>query len=723
MEGAEPIRPDGAWRLENVALQLVLVAGLAGAATSGWVRAGEGTGPRVAVAVGAAGPAALALCASALRRRPWPAWAAAVGHAGLLGVLAVVVAGGLGAAGRAVFGGWARLLSTVLPAPSGSDVDVLALIVAGAASATGVELALRGRAVLSPAVPAVLALVATRMVTQGAGDTRLTGAAVAMVLLAGGLALSRSGAGRLAAGLGMAAAAAVAAAVLGPGLPWAEARPAFDPRSLRDLPPLEGGAVNPLVRMRAWQSTPERLLFRARLSEPTTLRLAVLDSYDGVRFGADPRFTPAGSVLPEPPPTDPGAGTPTRPVSVEVEVAALDGPWVPAPDRAAQVRGLAVAVDRVSGVVVTPGGLRPGQRYRVVSEIATEQGARLAGAVPAGPELVGSAAAVPSGLPPELSALAADVAGSPSDPPAVRLGRLQELFRTGFSEDPARPPGHSLARLTAFLDPADRVGSTEQLAAAFAVLARSLGYPTRVAVGFRPAGRGLVDVRGADASAWPEVALVGAGWVPFDPVPPRGNAPVDDEPPEAVAAPAAPVAMTPPTAPDAEPVPPAPPPSAPDGRSWLPLAVAAAGLAGVGGLVLLAVVGSKRRRRSSRRRAPEPALRVRGAWAEAADRLVERGLGSPPSRTPRESARALARISRAAAGPLADLGDLAERAAFAGSGAVGGVDADRAWADLDLLEAALASDEGRLSSLRCAVDPRPLARRDLASSGRQRHSG
>jgi hypothetical protein len=102
---------------------------------------------------------------------------------------------------------------------------------------------------------------------------------------------------------------------------------------------------------------------------------------------------------------------------------------------------------------------------------------------------------------------------------------------------------------------------------------------------------------------------------------------------------------------------------------------------------------------------------VQGAWDEAVDRLVERGIRCPSSSTPRQAAEAVAAVSRSAAPPLADLGDLADRAAFAGSGAVVISDADRAWADLELLEASLDAEDGRVVALLRAVDPRPLASR------------
>ncbi len=67
----------------------------------------------------------------------------------------------------------------------------------------------------------------------------------------------------------------------------------------------------------------------------------------------------------------------------------------------------------------------------------------------------------------------------------------------------------------------DRVGYCEQFAATMALMARAVGIPARVAVGFthgRP-DTGAWVVRGTDAHAWPELWMGSAGWVRFEPTP------------------------------------------------------------------------------------------------------------------------------------------------------------------------------------------------------------
>lgn len=81
----------------------------------------------------------------------------------------------------------------------------------------------------------------------------------------------------------------------------------------------------------------------------------------------------------------------------------------------------------------------------------------------------------------------------------------------------------SADHLTRFLTET-RAGYCQQFATAFALLARSLGYPVRISVGFLPGDRAArgsqrFSVRGTDAHAWPEVFFEGLGWVPFEPTP------------------------------------------------------------------------------------------------------------------------------------------------------------------------------------------------------------
>ncbi|MDN5856281.1 MAG: DUF3488 and transglutaminase-like domain-containing protein, partial [Actinomycetia bacterium] len=109
------------------------------------------------------------------------------------------------------------------------------------------------------------------------------------------------------------------------------------------------------------------------------------------------------------------------------------------------------------------------------------------------------------------------------DSPFEQAAALQEWFRRSgdfaYTLEPA-DSGNGMETIESFLTD-EREGYCEQFASAMAMMARSLGIPARVAVGFLSGDR--VDdtyiFRGTDMHAWPELYLDGVGWVRFEPTP------------------------------------------------------------------------------------------------------------------------------------------------------------------------------------------------------------
>ncbi len=102
---------------------------------------------------------------------------------------------------------------------------------------------------------------------------------------------------------------------------------------------------------------------------------------------------------------------------------------------------------------------------------------------------------------------------------------LQNWFRSEFQYDTNVQLGNGNDAIENFLR--IKRGFCQQFSGTFAVMARSLGLPTRVAVGFTSGqlgADGLFHVYGRHAHAWPEVWFDGLGWVAFEPTPGRGNA-------------------------------------------------------------------------------------------------------------------------------------------------------------------------------------------------------
>lgn len=67
----------------------------------------------------------------------------------------------------------------------------------------------------------------------------------------------------------------------------------------------------------------------------------------------------------------------------------------------------------------------------------------------------------------------------------------------------------------------ERVGFCEQIGSSLVVMARSLGIPARLTVGYVSGERnpftGLFEVKASDAHAWAEIYFPNVGWLPFDP--------------------------------------------------------------------------------------------------------------------------------------------------------------------------------------------------------------
>jgi transglutaminase-like putative cysteine protease len=91
----------------------------------------------------------------------------------------------------------------------------------------------------------------------------------------------------------------------------------------------------------------------------------------------------------------------------------------------------------------------------------------------------------------------------------------------GYTYTLQAPPVTDAATLTTFLEQ-NRRGYCEQFAYAMTVLARLLGIPARLAIGYTAGqhqSNGSWVVRSSDAHAWPELYFSGVGWIRFEPTP------------------------------------------------------------------------------------------------------------------------------------------------------------------------------------------------------------
>ncbi|MEV5503448.1 transglutaminaseTgpA domain-containing protein, partial [Nonomuraea fuscirosea] len=619
-----------------------------------------------------------------------------------------------------------RLLTTILPAAPDSAAIVLVSFLVWAAAAVGAQLALRSRAVLLPAVAALPVLaVAVVLGVAGAGSGMPYGAGFAGLALL--LALVRSGrpAGTIAAGVPLLAGLVLVAAVAGPVLPMA-GRP-YDVRELVEQPPPRPiNGVSALDQVSAWLQNPQRELFTVSTSSEANLRLAVLDTFDGVSWTSNAGFVPTGGRVPG----QPGA---RDSVVQRFTVRRLPGPWLPAADRPLLVAGPGIVVDPATGMLAGTQA-REGMTYQVTSGIRRFTTEELRGATAADDP---AARALPDGpdgrTPPQRARLGriARRATEGARSPTQQAAKLAAYLRKLAVNDVNAPPGHGYRSIEFFLTESKR-GTTEQFAASFALLARSIGLPSRIVVGFRPgtaqessragrdagqaqgtgAGRagtgeqltgtgalaresgGVRQVRAGDVLAWAEVEFKGIGWVPFYPTPSRTRAGEGGDVAEGAPKQAKEIEQainddSSQPEPDKTPTGQASrqPRPVPDGASWtLVWAVVPAVLLA---FYLLAVGIVPFVRRTRRRRGASAAARVLGAWRETVSRMRAAGI---PVASGALTAGEVAHLAEEALGPgareplttLADLANLATYGAMGGALFIGGaiaMERSKGWLD------------------------------------------
>ncbi len=225
-----------------------------------------------------------------------------------------------------------------------------------------------------------------------------------------------------------------------------------------------------------------------------------------------------------------GAGSPRgQAFEADVSVGDLASRILPVPPGTVALVGTTATL--TGGGAVSPTPTTSGQQYTTLSEPPVSDPASVGGNAPVAtdpPALVQAETALPA-LPATIKALARSVT-SGAQSPLAQAELLVNWFRSGrfhYTLDPPAPTAGTNP-LVSFLTQT-RAGSCEQFAGAYVVLARSLGLPSRVVVGFTAghySGPGGVTVRGEDAHAWPQVYLgPRAGWMSFEPTPqqPRGE--------------------------------------------------------------------------------------------------------------------------------------------------------------------------------------------------------
>jgi transglutaminase-like putative cysteine protease len=296
--------------------------------------------------------------------------------------------------------------------------------------------------------------------------------------------------------------------------------------------------TNPMVNLRrdlVRGRDVDLIRIRTESADPSYLRISVLDTFDGTAWRPSERDIPrdqqAGGRLPRPPGLDASVRRQRVDYRISIEDA-FTSTWLPTPYPVTEIDvpgDWRYDVDTLDIVSAEEGQGAAGLSYSLTAlELApTAQDLADAGAAPEA--IFTPNTDLPDDLPVMVGDLAREVTAGLSSR-FEKAVRLQRWFREdgGFEYSLDRDAGNGSDDLVAFLSagPGGRIGYCEQFAASMALMGRSLGIPSRVAVGFlRPdqVADGDYVYSSHDLHAWPEMYFDDTGWVRFEPTPQRAS--------------------------------------------------------------------------------------------------------------------------------------------------------------------------------------------------------
>jgi transglutaminase-like putative cysteine protease len=479
-----------------------------------------------------------------------------------------------------------------------------------------------------------------------------------------------------------------------------EVQPPFDP--LQYPSPLSG------FRHYTKQAVDEVLFTVSGLKKGDTIRLATMDSYTGKLWnvtgpdtatGGSGSFSLVGRALPKQ-----AFITPEVRRDVVFTIKGYKDVWLPSlgyptaltfASGAAKNSGDDLRYNDSTGTAVLTSGLRQGDSYQMNSlvqkVITPDELANVQTAAVQLPPVVGS--------PDIVTSKAQDFAGKATTPIAQLEAIRNKLVTSGFlshgraSDAVPSRAGHGADRVNDLLERTQMVGDQEQYSSAFALMARSLGYPARVVMGFAPkiaAGQGTVKVTGDDVTAWVEVAFAKEGWVAFNPTPKETDIP-QAQTPQPQSEPQPQVRQPPRSEKHDDQV--LTPVSLDESRvknnetpfaipGWaiiLTISILAPSLLFFG--PLLVITWFKQRRRRRRRAAARGDLQVAGAWDELLDRYSELGYAVPAKATRLRVARSLhEQLPAEIPVTLRDIALATDEAVFCGQ-EIGEQQSERVWTE------------------------------------------
>ena len=300
--------------------------------------------------------------------------------------------------------------------------------------------------------------------------------------------------------------------------------------------------VNPIITLGndLRRGEPEHAItYTTTASQGQYLRLAVLEDFSGRTWGPTNTDVIPGNDIeqigPSPGLTD---GVPVSEITTRIAVDDVLSRWLPAPYAPTTIRGVTGTWSwEPDGLAIrTERSNARGQEYVVDSILVQPSVEQLLAAGSTVDEGLETLLDVPADMPDVVATTALEVVGDAASS-YERAIALQEYFANGdfvYSEDAPVDDGYDGSGanvLGQFLE--EKSGYCVHFSSAMAAMARSLGIPARVAVGFTPGDASTIpesdlvqyDVTTFDLHAWPELYFSTIGWVRFEPTPGRGVPP------------------------------------------------------------------------------------------------------------------------------------------------------------------------------------------------------
>ncbi|MGV1035768.1 MAG: transglutaminaseTgpA domain-containing protein [Candidatus Nanopelagicales bacterium] len=279
--------------------------------------------------------------------------------------------------------------------------------------------------------------------------------------------------------------------------------------------------VNPVDQVNQWQTIERRAKYPLMrvdgVALPNAFVWATAEFYNGTSWQTIKTFSDVEPTIPYVPPPRVRY---TRPVQASVTTTAdLPGPWLPAPYRPTGVTGVPIRSDG-DGVVISRSDKAKSTDYTVTSNVlALKNFQPLQSASGSDRGAAGRATELPPGVPLSLIDFA-DNAMAGGGSAYQRLTSLANATANSEFRENSTAGGDAFSyRALDNMIASSKSGSEAQFATAFAVMARTQGFSSRLVAGYAmpSATGGRVTTR--NAIVWPEINLTKVGWVPFAPGP------------------------------------------------------------------------------------------------------------------------------------------------------------------------------------------------------------